>query len=165
MLRNGLDKAISHWHVDSNVEFPLPPDVPRHDPRIQVPVLWMTFQIALTDIDSEENGPTQFVPTSHYSGRLPYAPDKPEFEGHGPVSLLCKAGDMYLTNHQTWHRGAPNRSSRTRYVLQMQYAMGWSMIRFNNSDTRALVDDLHTDGTSAEVRAQLRPLMATAWPA
>ncbi|MBX3013890.1 MAG: phytanoyl-CoA dioxygenase family protein [Caldilineaceae bacterium] len=128
VIRNGPGQAIARWHVDDVLEFALPPEIARFDARIRMPVLWMTVQVALSDIDSEEHGPTQFVPKSHYSGRKP--PEVLEFEGQGPTSVFCKAGDIYLTNHQTWHRGAPNRSDRVRYIMQLQYAVGWADRRF-----------------------------------
>jgi ectoine hydroxylase-related dioxygenase (phytanoyl-CoA dioxygenase family) len=128
VIRNGQGQAISHWHVDDVLEFPLPPDIPRFDARIRMPIFWMTVQVALSDIDAVEHGPTQYAPTSHYSGRKPSEPL--EFEGHGPKSVFCKAGDIYLTNHQTWHRGAPNLSERVRYIMQIQYAQGWADRRF-----------------------------------
>jgi ectoine hydroxylase-related dioxygenase (phytanoyl-CoA dioxygenase family) len=131
IIRNGPGVAISNFHVDDTVEFPLPEGVPRHDARIRMPVQWLTVQVALSDIDAEEHGPTQFVPGSHYSGRHPNHLDTPAFEGRGPVSVLCRAGDIYLQNNQCWHRGAPNRSDRVRYVLQTQYAQRWTAARFH----------------------------------
>ena len=128
IIRNSQGQAISNWHVDDVLEFPLPPDIPRFDARIRMPVLWLTVQVALSDIDTLENGPTQFVPGSHYSGRKPS--QDPEFEGKGAHSVFCKAGDIYLTNHQCWHRGAPNLSERTRYLMQLQYAQNWADRRF-----------------------------------
>jgi ectoine hydroxylase-related dioxygenase (phytanoyl-CoA dioxygenase family) len=95
-----------------------------------MPVFWMTIQIALTDIDSVEHGATQFVPGSHYSGRRPEVGERPMFEGQGPIPILCKAGDIYLTNHQCWHRGGPNESNRTRYLMQLQFAQRWADARF-----------------------------------
>ncbi len=130
VIRNGPGQAISNWHVDDVLEIPLPAEIPRFDPRMRMPVFWMTVQVALSDIDSLEHGPTQFVPGSHYSGRLPNSKENPTFEGRGAESVLCKAGDIYLTNHQCWHRGAPNVSDRTRYVMQLQYAQGWAAARF-----------------------------------
>ena len=129
VIRNGRGEAISYWHVDDLVEFPLPPAIARFDPRMRMPVFWMTIQVALTDIDSLEHGATQFVPTSHYSGRPPQS-ENPVFEGLSPISILCKAGDIYLTNHQCWHRGAPNQSDRTRYLMQLQFAQRWADARF-----------------------------------
>jgi hypothetical protein len=129
VIRNGRGQAISRWHVDDVVEFPLPPQIRRFDPRMRMPVFWMTIQIALSNIDSIEHGATQFVPTSHYSGRLPEG-DDPVFEGQRPVAILCKAGDLYLTNHQCWHRGAPNLTDQTRYLMQVQFAQRWADARF-----------------------------------
>jgi len=129
VIRNEPGQAISVWHVDDVLELPLPDEIARFDARIRLPVLWLTVQVALSDIDTEEHGPTQFVPGSHYSGRRP-PQENPTFEGRGPVSVFCKAGDVYLTNHQCWHRGAPNLSDRTRYVLQLQYATRWADRRF-----------------------------------
>lgn len=128
VIRNEQGQAISRWHVDDVLEFPLPPEIPRFDARIRMPVFWMTVQVALSDIDELAHGPTQYVPTSHYSGRKP--PEQLEFDGHGPKAVFCKAGDIYLTNHQTWHRGAPNLSDRVRYIMQIQYAQHWADRRF-----------------------------------
>lgn len=130
VIRNAKGVAISNWHVDDRVEFPLPDEVPQHDRRVRMPVQWFTIQMALSDIESDADGPTQFVPASHYSGRRPNSQDAPEFDGHGPVSALCKAGDIYLQNNQCWHRGGPVTSDRTRYVLQSQYAARWAFTRF-----------------------------------
>lgn len=130
VIRNKPGEAISTWHVDDVVEFPLPDDVPRHNPKIRMPVQWFTIQMALSDVDTEADGPTQFVPGSHYSGRQPNCQDHPEFAGRGPVSALCKAGDIYLQNNQCWHRGAPVTSDKTRYVFQSQYAAHWAYRRF-----------------------------------
>lgn len=130
VIRNGPGQAISRWHVDDVLEFPLPDEIARFDPRMRMPVFWLTVQVALSDIDGLEHGPSQFVPGSHYSGRRPPPGESPEFEGRGPVSMLCKAGDIYLFNHQCWHRGAPNLSDRTRYLMQLQYAQRWADRRF-----------------------------------
>ena len=130
VIRNEPGQAISLWHVDDVLEFPLPDDIARFDPRIRMPVFWLTVQMALSDIETEAHGPTQFVPGSHYSGRRPPTQETPTFEGRGPFPVFCKAGDIYLTNHQCWHRGAPNTSDRIRYVLQVQYAARWADRRF-----------------------------------
>jgi hypothetical protein len=130
VIRNEPGQAISTWHVDDTVEFPLPPDIPRFDPRIRMPVFWFTVQVALSDITSMEHGPTQYVPGSHYSGRYPVSQEDPVFEGQGPKAMFCRAGDIYFTNHQAWHRGAPNTSDRIRYVMQIQFAARWADARF-----------------------------------
>lgn len=131
VLRNMPGLSISSWHVDGSVHFPVSDEMPRHDPRLRMPVMWFTVQMALSDIDSIEEGPTQYVRESHYSGRGPNEQENPEFEGNKPVSIFCKAGDIYLQDPQCWHRGAPNNSNKTRYILQSQYAAYWAYWRFN----------------------------------
>jgi ectoine hydroxylase-related dioxygenase (phytanoyl-CoA dioxygenase family) len=116
---NPPGQAHSGWHVDDNLYFPLPEEIPRFDPRIKIPNLIVNFQFMLTDVPSEEYGPTQVVPRSHYSGHRPE--EDPCFEGQGPVSILCKAGDLYLQHGQLWHRGAPNTSDRRRCLYQIAY--------------------------------------------
>jgi hypothetical protein len=37
------------------------------------------------------------------------------------VSILCKAGDLYLQHGQLWHRGAPNTLDRRRCLYQVAY--------------------------------------------
>jgi len=129
-VRNRPGEAISHFHADETVEFPVPDEMERHDARLQMPVLRMTVQVALTDTESIEYGPTECVPGSHYSGRQPNDKSNPSFEGRGPVPIHCKAGDIYLHNGQCWHRGAPNTSDRTRYLLQLTYGRRWIAQRF-----------------------------------
>ena len=133
IIRNEPGQAISHWHVDDVVEFPLPEAVPRFDARMRMPVFWFTVQVALSDISTLEHGPTQYVPGSHYSGRRPPSQEDPAFEGRGPTAMFCRAGDIYFTNHQAWHRGAPNTSDRVRYVMQLQYAQRWAAVRFGSA--------------------------------
>jgi len=95
-----------------------------------MPLHVVTVQIPLTDMDTIEKGPTQFVPGSHYSGRQPNDTKAPTFEGRGPDTILCKAGDVYLHNGQCWHRGAPNTSDQPRYLLQLSYSRRWVSQRF-----------------------------------
>ena len=130
VLRNQPGVAIDSWHVDDGLFYPVPEDVERHDPRIQLPVLWLTVQIALSDIDQPAHGPTEYVPGSHNSGRHPPKEGPLAFEGQEPVPIFCKAGDVYLHNPQCWHRGAPNASDRVRYLMQCQYGVDWAFRRF-----------------------------------
>lgn len=135
VLRSGNGKGVTVWHVDDILEFPLPPEVPGHDRRAQMPVFWFSFQIALSDIDGIEHGPTEVVPGSHRSGQQPPAEEANRvFDGKGATPILCKAGDIYLFNHQLWHRGAPNQSDRVRYLMQNQYCRAWGPYRFNSID-------------------------------
>jgi ectoine hydroxylase-related dioxygenase (phytanoyl-CoA dioxygenase family) len=142
VLRNPKGVAITRWHVDDRVEFPLPDEIPRHDSRMHMPVQWFTIQMALSDIDTLEDGPTQLVPGSQYSGRHPNSQEDPAFEGNGPVSVLCKAGDIYLQNNQCWHRGGPVSSDRMRYVFQSQFAARWAFTRFGEYNRVPVAESL-----------------------
>lgn len=128
VIRNRPGQAISTWHVDdcNKLEHPLPPEVPRWDARARLPLIWLSVQVPLSDITAPEDGPTEIVPGSHYSGRLS-PKENPVFEGRAAEPILCRAGDIYLFNHQTWHRGMPNTGRRTRYLMQLQYARGDSL--------------------------------------
>lgn len=126
VIRNPPGAAISHWHVDDILEYPLPPDVPRWDPRVRLPLMWLSVQVPLTDMLTPESGPTEVVPGSHLSGRLPADKD-PAFEGRGAEPIYCRAGDIYLFNHQVWHRGRPNESQGVRYLMQLQYCRSGSL--------------------------------------
>ena len=35
--------AVSGWHVDDGLYFPLPDDIPRHDPGVKIPNLIVNF--------------------------------------------------------------------------------------------------------------------------
>lgn len=131
VLRNTSAHRLADFHVDDLLIFPSGDEMPRHDPRMQIPVHVLGVQIPLTDLESIEYGPSQYVPGSHASGKRPNDPLEPEFEGRGPDTVLCRAGDIYLHNGQCWHRGLPNRSDRTRYLFQQTYARRWVSQRFH----------------------------------
>ena len=129
-ILNRKDLGINQFHMDDGIEFPITATMARHDPRLQMPVLRMSVQIALTDQDEVQYGPSQFVPGSHYAGRQPDDTEHPRFENQEPVSLLLKAGDLYLLNGQTWHRGAPNQTDRIRYLFHQVYGQRFVAQRF-----------------------------------
>jgi len=110
-IRNPPGQALDSFHADiQELLWPsMPDEIPRFDARLKFPCHVLSVQIPLTDIESIEYGPTQYVPRSHYSGRAPNDSQNPTFEGQGPVSILCKAGDIYLQHSQVWHRGAPQQ--------------------------------------------------------
>ena len=87
-ILNRQDLGINRFHVDDGIEFPIAPEMERHDPRLRMPVLRMSVQIALTDQDDIKYGPSQFVPGSHYSGRQPNDPEHPTFDGKEPILSL-----------------------------------------------------------------------------
>lgn len=155
IIRNAPGQAISNWHVDdcNMLDFPLPAGVARHDARIRMPVFWLSVQIPLTDVESPDDGPTEVVRGSHYSGRLPDTQNNLRFDGREAEPMLCKAGDAYLFNHQIWHRGMPNNSQRTRYLLQLQYARGGTFAsRFQGLPDTPQVGEIMQDADETTMR-------------
>lgn len=130
VVRNRPGEAISTYHVDERLMYPLPDNVARYDRRQTFPMHLLNVQMPLTDVEADEYGPTQYVPESHFSGRQPNDRFDPVWEGRHGVSVLCKAGDIYFQHGQVWHRGAPNTSNRTRYLLQMAFASRMISQRF-----------------------------------
>ena len=129
-VRNRPGEAIDGFHADDFVWFPLPDDIPRFDSRMTMPTFLVNTHIALTDVETEEHGPLQYVSGSHYSGRQPNDPKDPEFEGQRKVSMFAKAGELYLQHPQVWHRGAPNTSDRTRYITGFGFSKRFISQRF-----------------------------------
>lgn len=127
-LRTGPGEGISNWHADETVRFPRPADVPL-DPRIPMPCFVLNFNYYLCDVD-EALGPTQFIPGSHRSGRQP-DPGELAYAGRSVVSAVGAAGTAVIWHDQTWHRGAPNRTTdRTRWVQQAPYGRRFIAQRF-----------------------------------
>ena len=83
-------------HIDDGVTFPLPSHVPSHSPGAPPPIFVLQVFVLLTDVETFENGPTQFIPMSHMSGRPPNDQQEPCFQGKGPISMIGKAGDAYM---------------------------------------------------------------------
>ena len=122
IVRNGKGYAISNWHVDEELLFPLPDGV-ELDERIELPCFSVNAQCYLTDVGPDD-GPTQVVPFSHRSGQHPpkAGPNElPKYKEHPAKSIIVNAGDVALQHAQVWHRGAPVLSDKTRYVLQYSY--------------------------------------------
>ena len=67
------------------------------------------------------------------------------------MPVYCRAGDIYLFNHQTWHRGRPNTSTRTRYLMQLQYARGDSLAVRLSGATRTPALDRILEGASPDL--------------
>lgn len=126
----GPNSGIDRWHVDETVLFPVPEGV-RLDPRIEMPCHIVTAQYYLDDVPLEL-GPTQVVPGSQRSGRLPPSTEEElVWDGRGYETLVARAGDCLLLNGQTWHRGATNLTTdRHRHVLQVTYGRRFIAQRF-----------------------------------
>lgn len=97
----------------------LPEDV-MADPRVRLPIFITTAHYYLDDI-TEALGPTTFIPGSHLSGRRPNGDTT--WKGQGEQGIFCNAGDVVIFRSEVWHRGTANTSDRTRYLLQVHYAM------------------------------------------
>lgn len=129
-LRTPRASGIVNWHIDDAMFFPFLADVEwtgRQAP--QVPCYSLNVLVALSDVDADEFGPTQVVAGSHLSGREPiHAPSLPPHIK--ATSLLTRAGDAFLVNSQTWHRGAQNRTDRVRYMVTATYGRRFIAQRF-----------------------------------
>lgn len=121
-------KGIVNWQIDDALFFPFLSDIPTGTADDStIPCFALNVMVALTDIEHDLHGPTQVIPGSHLSGqRPPYSPNLPGT----PTSLLAQAGDAYLINSRTWHRGATNQSARTRYLLTTAYGRRFISQRF-----------------------------------
>ncbi len=112
--------GIGAWHQDD------PPHylVTHGDPptNVRLPVLVCSANYYLTDVESLEHGPTQFIRGSHLFGKA--CPPFLQGERYRDrlVTCLGRAGSLVLVNSQVWHRGAPNTSDRVRYMTQITYA-------------------------------------------
>ena len=112
--------GISTWHQDDPPHYLVTHGEP--PTNVRLPVMLFTANYYLTDVESIDFGPTQAIPGSHLFGAAPPG------EMSGPkwetsiVSCLGRAGTVVMFNNQAWHRGAPNRSDRVRYMTQVSYA-------------------------------------------
>ena len=110
--------AKNSWHQDDT------PHALSLDGRpltnIRLNVLAFTVNYYLTDVLSQENGPTQVIPGSHLFGKFCNG-DISEYEDQ-VHSCLGAMGSAVCFNNQVWHRGSRNSSSVTRYITQITYA-------------------------------------------
>lgn len=110
--------AKNAWHQDDT------PHVLSLDGQpltnIRLNVLAFTVNYYLTDVLSEENGPTQVIPGSHLFGKFCDG----DISGYDDRihSCLGGAGSAVCFNNQVWHRGSKNSSATTRYITQITYA-------------------------------------------
>ncbi len=97
------------WHIDGGPHVPRDPGVP-WDNRIPYPVFAIAAHLYLWDCPIEA-GPTGLIPGSHTSGQAPpmerLADDDLEWNGHGAVPVVARAGDVALFASDVWHRRMP----------------------------------------------------------
>lgn len=115
--RNG--GGWSHWHQDDSSHFLCTDGNP--PTNIHLPVMLMTCNYYLTDQEDASNGPGQVLPGSHKWGQLIPSDLTGTTYEEKVVTCTGRAGSAMIFNSQVWHRGAPNRSERTRYVTQVTY--------------------------------------------
>lgn len=114
----GPGRPTQNLHVDW-----LPIEMPSFvydDSDFRLPVFITTAHFYLNDV-YPELGPTQFVPGSHRSGTRP-EPGQLDWNGRQMENCIVKAGDVVVFRSEVWHRGTPNVSQETRYLLQVHYA-------------------------------------------
>ena len=112
--------GISTWHQDDAPHY----IVTHGDPptNVRLPVLLFTANYYLTDVTEVKHGGTEVIPGSHLFGE---GPPRPLEGGKWEDKIhynLGKAGSVIMFNNQSWHRGGPNQSDRTRYITQVTYA-------------------------------------------
>jgi ectoine hydroxylase-related dioxygenase (phytanoyl-CoA dioxygenase family) len=129
-LRTERGNGIVNWHIDDHLFFPLRQDEEQHPSSWRIPCHVINVMCALTATETLNHGPTQVVPRSHYSGRIPEPDHTPEFDGERPISIFARPGDVYLLNNQVWHRGAQNESDRIRFVATTTYGRRFVAQRF-----------------------------------
>ena len=134
---------VSRFHSDE-IYLQRPADV---SDDVEYPPIINTINCHYYVVDVPmELGPTEVVPGSHRACRQPTPEDgdPPHWRGQGPVSLTCNAGDCILYSNQMWHRGAPNRTDRTRLSIVPSYARRFVAQRFwpflNYSLSRDILD-------------------------
>lgn len=114
----GPGRPDQKLHIDW-LPLELPPDV-LADPRVRTPIFISTAHFYLDDLD-DDLGPTNFILGSHLSGCKPDG--AASWNGQEERSIVCKAGDVVIFRSEVWHRGTANTSDRTRFLLQVHYAM------------------------------------------
>ncbi len=122
--RNPPEFGGGAWHCDAGPHVPRPRGVP-WDYRIPYPIFAIGTHIMLRDC-AEVDGPTQVIPGSHRSGRVPDYDrvNDPDFgyEGRGAVAVTANAGDVICFVSDLWHRGmAAQPGGKGRLFLQCHY--------------------------------------------
>jgi ectoine hydroxylase-related dioxygenase (phytanoyl-CoA dioxygenase family) len=111
--------GITTWHQDDPPHFLVTGGEP--PTNVRLPVLVFTCNYYLTDVTEETLDGTETIPGSHLFGKpCPRSMEGTEWEGRIQHNL-GPAGSVCMFNCQVWHRGGPNRGTRTRYVTQVTY--------------------------------------------
>lgn len=102
-------------HADTRLLFP--------ETRLSLPCYGIVLNIPLVDV-TEENGPMECWPggTHFWPGGVDIAALAQTLS---PVRLTMKAGSVLLRDLRMWHRGTPNRGTRSRPNVALVYARPW----------------------------------------
>lgn len=102
-------------HADTRLLFP--------ETSLSLPAYGAVLNIPLVDV-TEENGPLELWPggTHLMPGKLDLQELAPTMQS---VRLTMRAGSVLLRDLRCWHRGTPNRGSRSRPHVALVYTRPW----------------------------------------
>lgn len=91
--------------------------------KMAVPPFSLVLNVPLVDV-TEENGPLEIWPggTHHFLDSVNIAALAPTMVSQ---RLTMKAGGILLRDPRVWHRGTPNRGSRSRPNIALVYTAPW----------------------------------------
>ena len=118
-FRTSAGGGWSNWHQDDSSHFKVTHGEP--PTNIHLPCLLLTANYYLTDQPDVSYGCGQAIPGSHKFGAAPPAELSGTRFEERVVTCAGRTGGVMVFNNQVWHRAAPNRSARTRYVAQVSY--------------------------------------------
>ena len=102
-------------HADTRLLFP--------ETQLSLPAYGIVANLPLIDV-TEENGPLEFWP-----GGTHLVAARPEMERHAAemqsIRLTLRAGSILLRDLRSWHRGTPNRGTRSRPHVALVYTRPW----------------------------------------
>ena len=102
-------------HADTRLLFP--------ETQLSLPAYGIVANFPLVDV-TEENGPLEFWP-----GGTHMVAARPEMERHAAemqsIRLTLRAGSILLRDLRAWHRGTPNRGTRSRPHVALVYTRSW----------------------------------------
>jgi len=135
-------------HSDTSLLFP--------ETIFSAPPYGLVVNVPLVDV-TEENGPLEVWPggTHYMPGRVDMATLA---ETMVSQRLTMKAGSVLIRDLRVWHRGTPNRGTRSRPNLALVYTRPW--YRFEQKPP--VVARSQFDALSEKARAMLRLPTSTA---
>ena len=128
VMLQGAVIALPHapeqlWHIDGpHLFLDHPYHLPAHCLNVFIPLIDLT----------EENGPTQICPGSHFLTKSSTRTFKASADHltaihytDPPVNLTAAAGSIFLFDYRLLHRGLANDSSHPRPILYLVIARPW----------------------------------------